>query len=241
MLHGSAQLSADPRPTSHNHEQHLRDALDYQAITGHTGGREAWLGSRSNSTSCCPSPRSALHWPPGSTDTRELRSHVLESKTARTDGIGGGLRRVTAPPGLGVGDDDLRRLVPRRNTARRATGRAGSTAAPHRCGGPRTASRRSGGSRSRCSSPATIPLLDGYSLVSVGARAARALPGRSGRGRPSRSRCPTPELSPAHTVGSYIDYSGIEREEADRADADHRRVRAWAAFADGMPRYPRLP
>mgnify|MGYP007112081085 CR=1 FL=1 len=41
---GATALRSDPRPTSHNHERHLREALAYQEQTGYTGGRESWLG-----------------------------------------------------------------------------------------------------------------------------------------------------------------------------------------------------
>ena len=242
VLHGSAQLSADPRPTSHNHEQHLRDALDYQAITGHTGGREAWLGVsiEFDEPLSIPAIRLALAaW----IDRHEvLRSHVLESKTARTDGIGGGLRRVTAPPGsvsvtmtrVGWYHDETLLVEQLAGWFDRGTAPVWWPAYRFATVGREASfTLLFAGDHS---------LLDGYSLVmSVPELRAhyQAAVVEVGRRGPD---VPLPELSPAHTVGSYIDYSGIEREEADRADADHPAVRAWAAFlADGMPRYPRLP
>ena len=67
----------DTRLTSHNHEQHLRDAFDYRVRTRKEGGRESWLGLSINFDEplSIPAIRAALsQW----IDRHEvLRSHVI--------------------------------------------------------------------------------------------------------------------------------------------------------------------
>ena len=40
----SRRVEHGPRPTSHNHEQHLRSAFAHRLRTRREGGRESWLG-----------------------------------------------------------------------------------------------------------------------------------------------------------------------------------------------------
>lgn len=242
VLHGSAELSADPRPTSHNHEQHLRDALDYQAITGHTGGREAWLGVsiEFDEPLSIPAIRLALAaW----IDRHEvLRSHVLGSKTPGADGTRAGFRRVTAPPGsVSVAMTRVGWYHDETLLVEQLAGWFDRGTAPVWWPAYRFATVGRGDSFTLLFA-GDHSLLDGYSLVmSVPELRAyyRDAVVEAGRRAPDS---PALELPPAHTVGSYVDYSGVEREAADLADGDHPAVQAWASFlADGMPRYPRLP
>lgn len=96
---GATALRSDPRPTSHNHERHLREALAYQEQTGYTGGRESWLGVaiEFDEPLSIPAIRAALTaW----IDRHEvLRSHVVFERGDNGSVGVGRLRRYSAGPG----------------------------------------------------------------------------------------------------------------------------------------------
>ena len=197
VLHGSAQLSADPRRrrTTTNSICATHWTTRRSPVTPAVAKR-GW-GSRSDSTSRCPSPRSALHWPPGSTDTRCCAARP-RIEPARTDGIGGGLRRVTARR-VSVSVTMTRVGWYHDEHCSSSNWPAGSTAAPPVWWPAYRFATVGREGLVRCSSPATISLLDGYSLVMSVPRLRAHYPdsrgGRVGRRGPD---VPLPELSPAH-------------------------------------------
>ncbi len=144
---GFAHWDNDTRSTSHNHEVHLRAALEHRWQTGREGGRESWLGLaiEFDEPMSVPAIRTALtRW----IDRHEvLRSHVVVKHA--------GLQRLTTPPG------SVKLKMGRVGWyARRApcstSSRARSIVPPLPCSGPPTSSRRWHGSgRSRSCSPAT--------------------------------------------------------------------------------------
>lgn len=224
---GFAHWDADPRPTSHNHEVHLRAALDHRWRTGRDGGRESWLGLaiEFDEPLSIPAIRAALTlW----IDRHEvLRSHVVLTHD--------GLRRITTPPG----------------SVRLTMGRVGWYSEP----GPLL--DQLAGSFDRATAPLRWPaylfatvgrehtftllfagdhsLLDGYSLILAQHELTELY--RAARDRREHTLPP---------VGSYVDFSAHERHQADLADVDHPAVRAWAEYLDAndrrMPRFdPHLP
>ncbi|GED97362.1 condensation domain-containing protein [Gordonia crocea] len=236
-LPGPSSLHADPRPTSHNHERHLCEAVAYQRETGHTGGRESWLGVaiEFDEPLSIPAIRSALTaW----IDRHEvLRSHVLISGDLEHPQ----LRRYTADPGsvslkmsrIGWYHDPTLLVEQIAGWFDRSTA---PVRWPAYCfatvGREHSFTLLFAGDHS---------LLDGYSLIMlVSQLRAHYHAAVVELGRTTRTAA-TP-LIPAATVGSYIDFSATERDEADGSDASHPAVDAWASFlAEGMPRYPTLP
>ncbi|GAB08757.1 hypothetical protein GOARA_019_00390 [Gordonia araii NBRC 100433] len=234
-LSGRAALHSDPRPTSINHEQHLREALAYQELTGHTGGRESWLGVsvEFDEPLSIPAIRAALTaW----IDRHEvLRSHVVVDDE-------GGFQRLSAPEG--AVSLKMSRVGWYHDPALLVDQIAGwfdRTTAPVRWPAYRFATVAREHSFTLLFA-GDHSLLDGYSLImAVPELRAHYQAALTDVGRPTRVAAPVP-LAPAEMVGSYVDFSGLERRLADDADDEHPAVREWAAFlADGMPRYPTLP
>jgi hypothetical protein len=208
---GFAQWTADSRPTSHNHEQHLRAAFDYRLRTKREGGRESWLGLaiEFDEPLSIPAIRTTLsRW----IDRHEvLRSHVVIWADR--------LARLTTPPG----------------SVKLKMGRVGWYAEP----GPLL--DQLGGSFDRATAPLQWPayifatvaredsftllfagdhsLVDGYSLI-MGQHELVALYSAS-------RRKVEPDLPP---VGSYVDFSAYQRREADAAGSEHEAVAVWADF-----------
>lgn len=87
---GFANWYSDPRPTSHNHELHLRGALEHRRRTTREGGRESWLGLaiEFDEPMSVPAIRSSvMQW----IDRHEvLRSHIIINET--------GMARLSTPP-----------------------------------------------------------------------------------------------------------------------------------------------
>lgn len=219
---GFAHWENDTRSTSHNHEVHLRAALEHRWNTGREGGRESWLGLaiEFDEPMSVPAIRTALtRW----IDRHEvLRSHVVVKHA--------GLQRLTTPPG----------------TVKLKMGRVGWYGEA----GPLL--DQLAGSFDRATAPLQWPaylfatvarertftllfagdhsLLDGYSLI----LAQHELTELYHAARERRE----PQLTP---VGSYVDFSAQERRSADLVDADHPAVRAWADYLDAndrrMPRF----
>ncbi|MGZ8179301.1 condensation domain-containing protein [Williamsia sp. SKLECPSW1] len=219
---GFAHWETDARSTSHNHEVHLRAALEHRWRTGREGGRESWLGLaiEFDEPMSVPAIRAALtRW----IDRHEvLRSHVVVKH--------GGLQRLTTP----------------RGSVRLKMGRVGWYAES----GPLL--DQLAGSFDRATAPLQWPaylfatvarersftllfagdhsLLDGYSLI----LAQHELSELYHAARERRE----PELAP---VGSYVDFSAQERRSADDVDAEHPAVRTWADYLDAndrrMPRF----
>ncbi|MFT3899553.1 MAG: condensation domain-containing protein [Gordonia sp. (in: high G+C Gram-positive bacteria)] len=238
VLSGTAALTEDPRSTSYNHEQHLHDALAYQRETGHTGGRESWLGVSIDFDEplSIPAIRTALTaW----IDRHEvLRSHVVADDPIDDRRF----RRLTVDPGavklkmsrIGWYHDSALLID-------QVAGWFDRSTAPVRWPAYRFATVGREASFTLLFA-GDHSLLDGYSLVSAVPelralyRSAVVAAGRRAHGAPSRP------LLPDDAVGSYVDYSAAERHTADDADDSHPAVQAWAAFlAEGMPRYPTLP
>lgn len=208
---GFAQWTADSRPTSHNHEQHLRAAFEYRLRTKREGGRESWLGLAIDfdEPMSVPAIRAALStW----IDRHEvLRSHVVIWADR--------LARLTTPPG----------------SVKLKMGRVGWYGEP----GPLL--DQLAGSFDRATAPLQWPayifatvaredsftllfaadhsLVDGYSLI-MGQYELVAL-------YTAHRRKEEPDLPP---VGSYVDFSAHQRREADSAGAEHEAVAVWADF-----------
>ncbi|PZT99681.1 MAG: condensation protein [Gordonia sp. (in: high G+C Gram-positive bacteria)] len=208
---GFAQWTADSRPTSHNHEQHLRAAFEYRLRTKREGGRESWLGLAIDfdEPMSVPAIRAALStW----IDRHEvLRSHVVIWADR--------LARLTTPPG----------------SVKLKMGRVGWYGEP----GPLL--DQLAGSFDRATAPLQWPayifatvaredsftllfaadhsLVDGYSLI-MGQYELVAL-------YTAHRRKVEPDLPP---VGSYVDFSAHQRREADSAGAEHEAVAVWADF-----------
>lgn len=201
----------DSRLTSHNHEQHLRDAFDYRMRTRREGGRESWLGLSINFDEplSIPAIRATLsQW----IDRHEvLRSHVV----IKADG----LHRLSTPPG----------------TVRLKIGRIGW----YTESGPLL--EQIAGAFDRATAPMQWPaymfatvgressftllfaadhsLVDGYSLIMAQHELITLY-------RAAREHT-DPDLP---EVGSYVDFSAQERRLADQTGADHPSVSTWTSF-----------
>ncbi|MFT4201793.1 condensation domain-containing protein [Gordonia sp. (in: high G+C Gram-positive bacteria)] len=236
VLGGAAALRADPRLTSYNHEQHLSDALAYQRQTGHTGGRESWLGVSIDFDEplSIPAIRAALTaW----IDRHEvLRSHVI------LDADGGGFRRLSVAPGaVSLKMSRIGWYHESSVLIDQIAGWFDRSTAPVRWPAYRFATVGREHSFTLLFA-GDHSLLDGYSLIAA-VPELRALyrSAVTARGRTARDSA-APPLLPDEAVGSYVDYSTAERTSADAADRSHPAVDEWAAFlAEGMPRYPTLP
>ncbi len=232
-LSGDAMLRDDPRSTSYNHERHLAEALAHHAQTGHTGGRESWLGVsiEFDEPLSIPAIRAALT---GWIDRHEvLRSHVVNDD--------GQFRRLSVAPG--VVSLTMSRIgwyhdaVP---LVDQIAGWFDRSTAPVRWPAYRFATVGRADSFTLLFA-GDHSLLDGYSLIMAVPELRALYHGAvAAAGRPTRGT--PPPLPPGGSVGSYVDFSGIERADADRADRSHPAIDAWASFlAEGMPRYPTLP
>lgn len=219
---GLVTWSSDSRPTSHNHEQHLRSAFDYRQVTNREGGRESWLGLiiEFDEPLSIPAIRSTLtRW----INRHEvLRSHVVIQ--------GESLHRVSTPP----------------DSVKLKMGRIGWYTAP----GPLV--EQLAGAFDRATAPLQWPaymfatvgrensftllfaadhsLVDGYSLITAQYELAALYRAARDRRNPG-----LPE------VGSYVDFSAEERRLADQSDTNHPAVASWSAFLragqGGMPRF----
>ncbi|MDL9937102.1 condensation domain-containing protein [Gordonia sp. ABSL1-1] len=217
---GLGGWTSDTRLTSHNHEQHLRAAVDYRARTNREGGRESWLGLtiEFDEPLSIPAIRSVLtQW----IDRHEvLRSHVLVSDE--------GLHRITTPPG----------------TVRLKMGRIGW----YPQAGPLI--DQLAGAFDRATAPVQWPaymfatvarehsftllfaadhsLVDGYSLIMAQQELVTLY-----RAAREHRHANLPD------VGSYVDFSAEERLLADQSGSDHPAVASWSRFltagAGGMP------
>ncbi|MBJ7288192.1 condensation domain-containing protein [Williamsia sp.] len=219
---GFANWNSDPRPTSHNHELHLRGALEYRWRTQREGGRESWLGLaiEFDEPMSIPAIRTALtRW----IDRHEvLRSHVIIKNT--------GMARLSTPPGsvaLKMGRvrwyaeagpllDQLAGTFDRATAPLQWPAYLFATVARER-----TFTLLFAGDHS---------LLDGYSLILAQHELVELY-------RAARERR-EPDLPP---VGSYVDFSAEERRVADAADRDHPAVVAWDSYllstGREMPRF----
>ncbi|MCX6469967.1 MAG: condensation domain-containing protein [Corynebacteriales bacterium] len=219
---GFAHWHTDPRPTSHNHELHLRSALEYRWRTRREGGRESWLGLaiEFDEPMSVPAIRAALtRW----IDRHEvLRSHVVVKHT--------GMQRLSTPPGsvtLKMGRvgwyteagpllDQLAGAFDRATAPLQWPAYLFATVAREK-----TFTLLFAGDHS---------LLDGYSLI----LAQHELIELYHAARERRDD----RLGP---VGSYVDFSAHERRVADEADADHPAVAAWRDYlADNGNEMPRF-
>lgn len=208
---GFAHWTADSRPTSHNHEQHLRSAFDYRLRTRREGGRESWLGLaiEFDEPLSIPAIRSALSmW----INRHEvLRSHVVIWADR--------LARMTTPP----------------DSVKLKMGRVGWYAET----GPLL--DQLAGSFDRATAPLQWPayifatvarddsftllfaadhsLVDGYSLIMAQHELVSLY---------AANRRKIPADLPA--VGSYVDFSAYQRREADSAGTDHEAIAVWSEF-----------
>lgn len=208
---GLANWTADSRPTSHNHEQHLRSAFEYRLRTHREGGRESWLGLaiEFDEPLSIPAIRSTLSmW----IDRHEvLRSHVV------------------------IWADRLARMTTPTGSVKLKMGRVGWYGEP----GPLL--DQLAGSFDRATAPLQWPayifatvarehsftllfaadhsLVDGYSLI-MAQHELVSLYAASRRKMPA-------ELP---TVGSYVDFSAYQRREADAAGTDHEAIAVWSDF-----------
>lgn len=208
---GFAHWTADSRPTSHNHEQHLRAAFEYRLRTHREGGREAWLGVaiEFDEPLSIPAIRTALSmW----IDRHEvLRSHVV------------------------IWADRLARMTTPAGSVKLKMGRVGWYAEP----GPLL--DQLAGSFDRATAPLQWPayifatvarensftllfaadhsLVDGYSLILAQHELISLY---------AASRHKVPADLPA--VGSYVDFSAYQRREADAAGTDHEAIAIWSDF-----------
>lgn len=239
---GATALRSDPRPTSHNHERHLREALAYQEQTGSTGGRESWLGVaiEFDEPLSIPAIRAALTaW----IDRHEvLRSHVVFERGDNGPVGAGRLRRYSAGPGsVSVTMSRIGWYHDSGPLIEQLAGWFDRSTAPIRwpaycfatIGRQDSFTLLFAGDHS---------LLDGYSLIMM-VPELRVLYHDATAGSERTPHRPAPRpATPADTIGSYVDFSAAERDDADRSTADHPAVAAWASFlTEGMPRFPTLP
>ncbi|SIR81174.1 Condensation domain-containing protein [Williamsia sterculiae] len=208
---GLGAWSSDSRPTSYNHEQHLRGALEYRWRTHREGGRESWLGLaiEFDEPMSVPAIRSALtSW----IDRHEvLRSHVVlkHSGPVRLSTMPGSVRLRMGRIGWYTESGPLLDQIA--GTFDRATAPLAwpayhfATVARERSFTLLFAADHS--------------LVDGYSLI-LAQHELTALY------RAARDRT-TPALMP---VGSYVDFSAHERRLAEVADIDDPAVQAWERY-----------
>ncbi|GAB2639268.1 condensation domain-containing protein [Gordonia jinhuaensis] len=219
---GLGTWTADERPTSYNHESHLRGALEYRWRTRREGGRESWLGVavEFDEPMSVPAIRATLRaW----IDRHEvLRSHVVLKGT--------GPARLTTPPG----------------SVQLKMGRIGW----YNESGPLM--DQIAGTFDRVTAPLAWPayifatvarehsftllfaadhsLVDGYSLI-LAQHELWTLYHAMRTGT-------DPQLPP---VGSYVDFSAVERRLADNSGPDHPAVAAWYRFLHaGNGSFPRF-
>ncbi|MCK0440060.1 condensation domain-containing protein [Gordonia alkaliphila] len=216
---GLGSWHRDPRGTSHNHEQHLRAAHDYRLRTQREGGREAWLGLAvefDEQISLAAIRTAILGW----INRHEvLRTHVTL--------VGEDTARYTTDPGT------VHLRMTRIGWYQRAE----------------LLMEQIGGSFDRATTPLHWPayrfatvarahsftllfaadhsLVDGYSLINAQYELRELYAAAVARR--------APHLPP---TGSYIDFSGAERTEADAADDRHTAVAAWQEFLAGRPELP---
>ena len=225
---GLGSWRRDRRETSHNHEQHLRSAFEYRAQTHREGGRESWLGVsiEFDEPLSIPSIRAAMI---AYVNRHEvLRSHVV-LKADRD------------------GHYRTERYSTERETVHLKMARIGwYTETP-------LLLEQVAGSFDRATAPLHWPayrfatvarphsftllfaadhsLVDGYSLVTAQYELTELY-------RASRDRRP-PSLEPS---GSYLDFSDVQRREADREGPDHPAAQTWARFiAPYGGEFPRNP
>ncbi|HQV20439.1 MAG TPA: condensation domain-containing protein, partial [Gordonia sp. (in: high G+C Gram-positive bacteria)] len=226
---GLGEWSTDSRPTSHNHEQHLRSAFAHRLRTRREGGRESWLGLaiEFDEPLSIPAIRATLlAW----IDRHEvLRSHVVLKGIRPHDGAPGLVRLSTGP-----------------GTVHLRMGKVGWYS------DPAPMIDQIAGSFDRATAPLHWPaymfstvaredsftllfagdhsLLDGYSLIVAQDELVTLY-------RAARDHT-TPVLP---DVGSYVDFSAQERRLADETGPDHPAIEAWTTFLrtghGQMPRF----
>ncbi len=220
----------DPRATSHNHEHHLRDARAYRLSTHRQGGRESWLGVSvefDEQISMSAVQSAILGW---ISRHEVLRTHVTLVSTCGSDSEAA-LRteRYTA-------DADTvhlrRRRIgwfadPRALIAQIGDSFDGATAPTH-WPAYRFATVARAGSFTLLFA-ADHSLVDGYSLVN-GQLELREMYRAVIERR-------DPALPP---TGSYVDFSGIERQAAEAADDRHTAAVEWREFTEGGQPLPRF-
>ncbi|MFT4087279.1 MAG: condensation domain-containing protein [Gordonia sp. (in: high G+C Gram-positive bacteria)] len=218
---GLGMWHRDPRPTSHNHELHLRSAFEYRARTRREGGRESWLGLtvEFDGPPAFPAIRSALvAW----INRHEvLRTHVVlkASGTERYTTDAGTVRLKMSRIGWFADSSMLTEQIA--GSFDRATAplhwpayRFATVTRPHSF---------------TLLFAADHSLVDGYSLINA-QHELRELYQAALDGRPA-------DLPP---VGSYVEFSGAERQSADGADESHPAVGLWTEYLSGDRPLPRF-
>ncbi|MFT4041836.1 MAG: condensation domain-containing protein [Gordonia sp. (in: high G+C Gram-positive bacteria)] len=208
---GLAAWSRDQRPTSHNHEQHLRSAFEYRARTRREGGRESWLGVviEFDEPLSIPAIRATLlRW----IDRHEvLRTHVTLT--------GNGLARLSTAPGtVGLKMDRIGWYNESGPLVEQIAGAFDRATAPLHWPAYLFATVGRESSFTLLFA-ADHSLVDGYSLIMAQHELVTLY--RSAR---DHSHAALPE------VGSYVDFSAEERRSADDVGPDHPAVAAWSAF-----------
>lgn len=225
----------DSRPTSHNHEAHLRGAIAHHRRTGTEGGRESWLGLviEFDEPMSVPALRAALTaW----IDRHEvLRSHVVVRGDRPT---GEGLHRVSVTPGA----------------VTLKMGRIGWYSSPD------LLIEQIAGSFDRATAPTRWPaymfatvarettftllfaadhsLLDGYSLIMAQHELVELYRAHRDLAMTRVEVNPHPEPPRLVPVGSYVDFSAQERRGADAADDTHPALAVWTDFLRGTAELP---
>lgn len=213
---GLGSWSRDVRETSHNHEEHLRSAFEYRALTHREGGRESWLGLaiEFDEPMSVPSVRSALV---AYINRHEvLRTHVVlkadRDARYRTE------RYTTEPDTVRVKMARIGWYTETPLLLEQIAGSFDRATAPLHWPAYRFATVARPDSFTLFFA-ADHSLVDGYSLVNAHHELSELY--RAAReGRP-------PALEP---TGSYLDFSDAQRRAADVADPEHRAVRTWAEF-----------
>jgi len=215
---GLGNWHRDDRQTSHNHEQHLRDAFEHRARTQREGGRESWLGLSINfdEPMSVPAIRAALiAW---ISRHEVLRTHVVLKRD--------GTERYSTPP------ETVRLKMTRIGWYTESTmlleqvaGSFDRATAPLHWPAYRFATVARGDSFTLLFA-ADHSLVDGYSLVTAQYELTELY-----RAERDRRAAVLPE------TGSYIDFGDAERRAADNADSAHPAVRTWRTFVDhhGVP------
>lgn len=230
---GLGSWHRDPRPTSHNHEQHLRAALEYRERTRRAGGRESWLGltAEFDEPMSVPAVRATvIAW----INRHEvLRTHVVVDDTTEPDGtVRTGTARYTTDPGtVKVTMSRIGWYAQTPILVEQIAGSFDRVTAPLHWPAYRFATVARADSFTLLFA-ADHSLVDGYSLVTAHHELRELY--RAHRDRRA------PEL---RSTGSYIDFSGSERVAADDADERHTAVAVWDEFlaGGGLPRFEPIP
>ncbi|GEE02039.1 hypothetical protein nbrc107696_24850 [Gordonia spumicola] len=213
---GLGHWRRDERETSHNHEQHLRDAFEHRARTQREGGRESWLGLSIDfeEPMSVPAIRATLMaW---ISRHEVLRTHVV-LKSDRTE------RYSTPPETVRLKMTRIGWYAESEMLLEQVAGSFDRATAPLHWPAYRFATVARADSFTLLFA-ADHSLVDGYSLVTAQYELTALY-------RAARDRR-TVELPP---TGSYVDFSDAERRAADLVDASAPAVLAWRAFLDTHP------